>query len=284
MDPHRLQNYRPIALLSVTYKIFTQLIRARLQAVVDSFPSPTQFGFRPNRSTIQPIHILRRLQETADNAGDSLHAVFLDWEKAFDSVPHQKLIESLALFGIPGPYLSIIASLYFYPQFQVKVGPQASTWHTQKCGIRQGCPLSPYLFTILMDVLFHEVSKALPAEFHGRTPLGFPHNHLLYADDTLLVSRSASQLTLFLQTLQLKAAEYGLTLNLQKSVHIPMHSLRNIYFRDGSVVPKEVDTTYLGAKYSTYPDPGLELDHRLQACYSTWRKLFLFLEVFRPTT
>ena len=275
-DVHQLSNYRPIALLSITYKIFTQIIRARIQKAVDPLLSDTQYGFRPKRSTVQPIHILRQLQEAADAEKDSLHLLFLDWEKAFDSLPHQKLIESLALFGFSLPYLKVIASIYNAPTFQVRVGPQTSSTHSQQCGIRQGCPLSPYLFTIIMDVLLWETNQRLPPHFKSQTPRGFPFKHLLYADDTLLLSRSAHHLSTLLQTLQSTAKDYGLFLNLKKTVHIPMNSYRTVFFANGEPVPKELDTVYLGSKFTIVPDPRVELEFRLRSAYLTWKKLFIF--------
>ena len=164
---------------------------------MDHLISTTQYGFRPHRSTLQPMHILRRLQEASDNSGESLHLLFLDWEKAFDSVPHHKIIETLALFGIPYSFLNIIASLYSHAEFQVKVGPQTSLWANQNCGIRQGCPLSPYLFIIILDVIFTETNRALPSSFKSRHPRGFPFTDILYADDTLLISKSARHLSTF---------------------------------------------------------------------------------------
>ena len=222
------------------------------------------------------MHILRRLQESSDDSGESLHLLFLDWEKAFDSVPHHKIIETLALFGIPYSFLNIIASLYNQAEFQVQVGPQTSSWAKQKCGIRQGCPLSPYLFVLILDVMFTETRSALPSSFKNKHPRGFPFTDILYADDTLLISKSARHLSTFLHTLEKVAKQYGLTLNRSKTVHIPMNAFDNITFETGEVVSKELETTYLGAKFGVFPDPGLELSNRLQQTLIIWRRLFLF--------
>ena len=127
-----------------------------------------------------------------------------------------------------------------------------------------------------MDVLFHETYKRLPSPTSRKCPRGFPYSHLLYADDTLLISRSAAQASLLLHTLQQTALDFGLHLNLSKTVHIPLNSFRKVTLMDGQAVPKESDTTYLGAKFGAFPDPGAELDNRLQSAFLTWRKLFLF--------
>ena len=80
-DTEKPENYRPIALLQSLYKIYASLIQKRLATALDDRIWDTQYGFRAKRSTSQPIHIIRRLQDYAEASGDPLILLFLDWEK-----------------------------------------------------------------------------------------------------------------------------------------------------------------------------------------------------------
>ena len=82
--------------------------------------------------------------------------------------------------------------------------------------------------------------------------MNFPFSNLLYADDTLLISRSANQVSTLVQTLPNTATEFGLTLDLSKTVHIPINSFRKVALSNGGAVPKELDTAYLGAKFAAF--------------------------------
>ena len=87
--------------------------------------------------------------------------VFLDWEKAFDKVDQEKMVEAMGRLGLPERMLSILASFYNNPQVRVKDREGKSMYRTQKAGIRQGCPLSPYLFICLMTVMFSDIHEEL---------------------------------------------------------------------------------------------------------------------------
>ena len=82
----RPENYRPIALLNVTYKLLAIIIHLQFYETIDDRISKTQFGFRKNKSTAQPFLIHRRIQELQEESGLSFHTLLLDWEKAFDKV------------------------------------------------------------------------------------------------------------------------------------------------------------------------------------------------------
>eukprot|EP00975_Prorocentrum_lima_P055845 11707645-Prorocentrum_lima.AAC.1 len=63
---------------------------------------------------------------------------------AFDTVDQVKLFEALRRLKVPAQIIQAVQALYAEPQFSVRVNGQESAWHRQHCGIRQGCPLSPY--------------------------------------------------------------------------------------------------------------------------------------------
>ena len=108
-----------------------------------------------------PISCVKRIVENACALQDPVFMVFLDWEKAFDRVRQEKLFEVLERLDVDPKMMKAIKSLYNDAQFAVKINGVESEWKTQSRGIRQGCPLSPYLFICLMTVMFKDVHKEL---------------------------------------------------------------------------------------------------------------------------
>ena len=150
------QNYRPISLLTVGYKVLARLILNRLRAsgAEDNLRS-SQFGFRAGRSTSQAIFLAKRLIERAVAAkGGRLSLVLLDWSKAFDKIQHAWMLEALRGHGLPAEYLDMIAAVYRNRAFSGRDGGCISSLHCQDTGIAQGCPLSSYLFIIVLPLIF----------------------------------------------------------------------------------------------------------------------------------
>ena len=166
--------------------------------------------------------------------------VFIDWEKAFDRVIHDNLFQALAEMDLPLKYLDAIASLYHEPEFAVRIGGKSSTWKTQKRGIRQGCPLSPYLFIIVVHVLFEEVHAELNLTRATLDNLDF--TELMYADDTAVVTNKASGMNRLLSAIERRAAEHGLKFNRTKCGATSFNSASRPRFMDGSPVHVESST------------------------------------------
>eukprot|EP00972_Heterocapsa_arctica_P016346 2411883-Heterocapsa_arctica.AAC.1 len=85
-------NYRPIALLNLSYKIPASLIQKRIAQGLDERLDNNLFGFRKKRSTLQPLFIFRRAQEIHEESGQEFLTLLLDWEKAFDKVDQERMI------------------------------------------------------------------------------------------------------------------------------------------------------------------------------------------------
>ena len=141
------ENYRPIALLNLSYKVLAKMIQVRLCNGLGDHPDSQQYGFRKARSTSQPFFTYKRNLEIHEEAGLEMYTLLLDWEKAFDKVAQERLIIVLKRMGIPDEMTDLFASIYKEPQFNVKDGKLKSSTKFQQTGIRPGCPLSPtYLF------------------------------------------------------------------------------------------------------------------------------------------
>ena len=114
------ENYRPIAPLNVSYKLMASMTQNRLSNAIDDRIDPAQFGFREKRSTAQPIHVYRRIQEMHEETRIELVTILLDWEKAFDKIHQGKLLEALRRIGIPEKMARVIESMYRAPRFAVR--------------------------------------------------------------------------------------------------------------------------------------------------------------------
>ena len=79
--------------------------------------------------------------------------ILLDAEKAFDKIQHPFMIKVLERSGIQGPYLNIIKAIYSKPVANIKLNREKLEETSLKSGTKQGCPLSPYLFNIILEVL-----------------------------------------------------------------------------------------------------------------------------------
>ena len=109
-DPAFADNYRPICLTSVSYRVFASIIKQRLlDAGLDDRLWVSQYGFRRGRSTQDAIYVARRHIELAcARRSGRVSLLALDWKKAVDSVHTTQLIQGLRRFGFPCKLLAII--------------------------------------------------------------------------------------------------------------------------------------------------------------------------------
>ena len=190
-DTGNLANYRPISLTNSIYKILASIIQRRVAEKLDENLQKTQYGFRKNKSTSQAIHIIRRVIEAGERHSQQLHVILLDWEKAFDKVKQDQLFEAIERMGVSEKLITMIKQLYKNPVFNVEMEGHTSNWYKQETGIRQGCPLSPYLFLIVMTAMFHDIhiSSEFQQNLENDRVLGALFDEILYADDTIIYSK-----------------------------------------------------------------------------------------------
>ena len=189
-------NYRPISLLPIGYKLFATILLQRLRhSGAEHRLWPTQFGFRTSRSTEDTIFIARRaIEEAWEQKVGSAILLALDWAKAFDPISPDALNDALRRFDVPSPFIDMASSIYKDRRFLVKDVGVTSDWYKQEFRICQGCPLSPFLFVMVMTILLQDAHDSFSSE-HGK-PFSPPFcvNDLVYADDTLLIGVDAKSI------------------------------------------------------------------------------------------
>ena len=147
------ENYRPISLTSVPCKIMESIIKENLVNYLEmnNLLSDTQYGFRSKRScTLQLLEVYDIWTESLDH-GIPIDMLYLDFQKAFDSVPHLRLIEKLHNLGIDGKLLNWIHSFITNRTQRVMIGDSSSNWVQVKSGVPQGSVLEPTLFLAFIN-------------------------------------------------------------------------------------------------------------------------------------
>ena len=137
------------------YKLLASIIQARISSKMDGTLDENQFGFRKGKSTAQPIFILRRTQDTQEEAALECHLLLFDWEKAFDKVLQDRMTKAIKRLGVPNKIINVISATYKEPNYTIVDKDKTTDPRVQKTGIRQGCPLSPYLLIMLVTVRNH---------------------------------------------------------------------------------------------------------------------------------
>ena len=144
-------NYRPITILKVAYKIYAIILKSRLTEITENKLGEFQMGFRPNRSTIGNIFMIRQIFEKCWEYNIELHNIFVDYSQAFDSVNRNKIIECLIKYEVPKTIIKLIGLTLNNSIAKVKISNQFRNEFRIDSGVKQGDPLSITLFSIVID-------------------------------------------------------------------------------------------------------------------------------------
>ena len=194
--------YRPVSLTCILCKVYEKLVREYILEGIEKAISSKQHGFTRGRSC------LSNLLETIDVVNDLLaeggcaDILYFDFSKAFDSVPHHRLLIKLKGFGIPDYILDILEDFLVGRSMRVKVGDVFSTIKFILSGVPQGSVLGPLLFLLFVNDLPEGIRSILK----------------LFADDVKMIvdPNNFSNISLDLELLELWEAQWCLKFNVQK--------------------------------------------------------------------
>ncbi|CAI5476487.1 unnamed protein product [Closterium sp. Yama58-4] len=216
----QLENYRPITLLSFTYKVIARVVADRMKTVLSGVVSPEQFGFFPGRRLSDAVGLVADIIEAAKNKDKDWYLLLVDFRKAFDSVSRGFLFTVLEKMGFPPRFVGWIRGLHENTRTSLLVNGWIGEAVEVVSGVRQGCPLAPYLFLCAVEPLAQEAANRRIGISEGDQRLAY----LGYANDTSLILEGEEQIVAAEKLLEEFAGESGLATNKKKSIVVPLGS------------------------------------------------------------
>ncbi|XP_074301693.1 uncharacterized protein LOC141633111 [Silene latifolia] len=197
-NPDCISQFRPISLCNVIYRAASKCIALRLRKITDSIIGQNQNAFLPGRLISDSGFLAHELLSYINQRRRGTRcfgALKLDMNKAFDRVSWPFLFHVLKLYDFPKSFRRLLKSCVRTTSLQVLINGTPSARIFPQCGLRQGDPISPYLFIICMEILSLMVIKAESQRSIEGIKLSRNSpaiSHLLYADDALLCFRLSS--------------------------------------------------------------------------------------------
>ena len=209
-------NYRGITLISCLGKLFLSILNNRLMvfAIENKLLSPAQLGFvTKNRCSDAHIIIHNLVKQKCHNEQSKIYSCFVDFRKAFDSVPRDLLLTKLFNMGVTGKFFNILRHIYTTDKACIKMGQSRSDFFNLDIGVRQGCILSPLLFNLFLSDLAKQFDTMVEKLKLGDIGI----NSLFWADDLLLFSETKEGLDKLLKILEQYCNSNHLMINTKKT-------------------------------------------------------------------
>lgn len=256
--------HRPITLCCLPYKIYAHYLLEELKEYLPVIPE-YQNGFLNNRSTDDSVFFLNRILETHWNHGKPLYVLTLDLEKAFSSVNIHQMPKILLEMGAPAFLVNRIVEVCLYERTRILHNGQETLSYVKTVGIKQGCPISPFLFIIV----FHYLLSTTQQQLLQLTPplklyLGEINEDITmpaisaYADDLTILASSINHLQRLLPVLISNLKTYGLSINATKSVLLLKSDNQQLHTQLGAtlstaglIIPVKQNVVILGTQVNS---------------------------------
>ncbi|ELQ76088.1 RNA-directed DNA polymerase, Non LTR Retrotransposon, partial [Trachipleistophora hominis] len=210
-DLHNMDNYRGISLINTLCKEVVKIITEKLNRIctTNKILRDEQAGFRKLEECIAQTTCFYEIVKRRSLKGKPTMALFLDFKKAYDKVPHEGLFAKLRGYGFSGRILDFLIELYRNPKASVRIGDERSDTFNYQMGVKQGCPASPTLFNLYINNILE-----------GITGVGIGNGEqvpgLLFADDAVVFAESYDDMVHNMEILEDWCDKWKMDLNISK--------------------------------------------------------------------
>ncbi|GKA92962.1 putative RNA-directed DNA polymerase, eukaryota, reverse transcriptase zinc-binding domain protein [Tanacetum coccineum] len=214
-------DFRPISLIGIQYKIIAKVLANRLSKVINNIVSPEQTAFIANRQILDGPLILSEVIDWYKKIKKKMLLFKIDFEKAFDSVSWRYLDFMLCNLGFGITWRTWINSCLKSSRTFILVNGCSTTEFNVRRGLRQGDPLSPFLFIIIMEGLHVAILDSVRTGLIRGIKVGYSDvnlNHLFFADDVIIMSDwSSHDMENIIRIFKVFFLDSGLKINIHNS-------------------------------------------------------------------
>ena len=213
-------NYLTIALISHASKVMLKILQARLQQYMNHKHPHVQAGFRKGRGTRDQISNINWIIEKAIESQKNIYFCFVEYDKAFDCVDHNKLWKILQEMGISDHLTSFLRNLYAGQEATVRTGHGTTDWYQIGKGVHQGHIVSPCLLMYMQSTctlqstsckmlgwMKHKMESRLPGEISITSDMQIIHT---------LLAESEEEVKSLLMKVKEQSEKIGLKLGIQR--------------------------------------------------------------------
>ena len=253
-DHSEMKNYRGISLMEAVLKVADTLAQRRLCEALEanSILSPCQGGFRTKEEAVAVAVAFFEIVERRKQEGKPTYVLFMDIEKAFDTVPHEAMFRKLEHAGVRGMMLDFIKASYKEANLVLRLADATTDAIPLDRGVRQGASSSPTLFNVFFDDLVESLNcTAIDVPGVNQKLPG-----LFFADDVLAPAENRKQLQVAANRMQKWAKKWEINFNASKCKAMVIHGnnndLKNNPIKLGDEILETVDDfKYLGITVTT---------------------------------
>jgi Reverse transcriptase (RNA-dependent DNA polymerase) len=215
-DKKQCKNYRGISVTSTLGRLYGKILKERIENELTEIEE--QSGFRAGRSCTDNVFTLSQITERRTARNLNTHLIFVDLEKAYDTVPLNKLFEVLDESDLSRVYVRAIYNIYKDAKAVIKIGKNISEPFEITKGLKQGCCLSPTLFKIY-------IQKALYNWMRKCKNMGIEIGNdclytLIFADDQVIIATDEDDVQYMYRKLEEELIKWGLKINIDKTEYL----------------------------------------------------------------
>jgi hypothetical protein len=152
-EQNKMSNYRPISLLCADYKMLAKIITERMKPVLNSVIDKAQQGFIKGGNIMGSLILVKEIIEYCNEEEVEGALILMDFKKAYDRIDREFMMKTLKAMNFGPDFVGMVEMLYAEVLAQVEVNGELSKEMETEGGVRQGCPLSPFLFICVLELM-----------------------------------------------------------------------------------------------------------------------------------